>query len=215
LKNGVSKLKKLVLIGDIVASKEIKNRKEVQKKLQTLFKSLNKNNKEIISPFTITLGDEFQAVFSKADNVFKYLWEILYALYPVKVRFSFGTGDITTSINTTQAIGMDGPAFYNAREGLNELKQTAFLFNYVSEKERDVKLIKQILFLLSHLSSGWKDKRFKILSFLYDELSIYEIAKKMKITDKAVYKNIDAGALAIIISLTKNISVEINNHLKE
>jgi hypothetical protein len=207
-------MKKLVLIGDIVASKRIKNRKEIQKKLQNLFKSFN-NNKEIISPFTITLGDEFQAVFSKADNIFKYLWEVLFAIYPVQVRFSFGIGDITTSINTVQAIGMDGPAFYNAREGLTELKQKAFLFNLVHNDEKKIMLIKQVLFLLSHLTSGWKESRFKILSLLYDDMSVFEVAKKMKISDKAVYKNIDAGALADIISITKIISMEINNLLKE
>jgi hypothetical protein len=207
-------MKKLVLIGDIVASKRIKNRKEIQKKLQNLFKSFN-NNKEIISPFTITLGDEFQAVFSKADNIFKYLWEVLFVIYPVQVRFSFGIGDITTSINTVQAIGMDGPAFYNAREGLTELKQKAFLFNLVHNDEKKIMLIKQVLFLLSHLTSGWKESRFKILSLLYDDMSVFEVAKKMKISDKAVYKNIDAGALADIISITKIISMEINNLLKE
>jgi hypothetical protein len=204
-------MKKLVLIGDIVSSQKIKNRKEVQKKLQALFRSINKNNKNIISPYTITLGDEFQAVFSRADFVFKNLWEILFTVFPVKVRFSFGIGDITTSINTTQAIGMDGPAFYNAREGLNELKQVSFLFNIIHDDEKKVLLIKQNLFLLSHLSSGWKETRYKILSFLYDDLTAYQIAKKLKISDKAVYKNIEAGALLNIISVTKIISAEINN----
>jgi len=208
-------MKKLVLIADIVSSKKIKNRKEIQKKLQTLFKSFNKNSKEIVSPFTITLGDEFQAVFSKADNIFKYMWDVLFALYPVKVRFSLGVGDITTSINTTQAIGMDGPAFYSAREGLSELKQSAFLFNIKHENNNKVLLIRQVLFLLSHLSSGWKESRYKILSLLYEDLSVYEIAKKMKISDKAVYKNIDAGALTNILSITGIISMEINNFLKE
>ncbi len=208
-------MKKLVLIGDIVASKKIKNRKEIQKKLQVLFKSINKNYKNIISPYTITLGDEFQAVFSNADFVFKNLWEILFSVFPIKVRFSLGIGGITTSINTAQAIGMDGPAFYNARTGLSELKQTSFLFNIIHDDEKKVMLIKQNLFLLSHLSSGWKETRFKILAYLYEDLTIYQIAKKLKISDKAVYKNIDAGALMNIISITKIISMEISNLLKE
>lgn len=208
-------MKKIVLIGDIVSSKKINNRKEIQKKLQTLFKSFNKNGKDITSPFTITLGDEFQAVFSKADNIFKYLWETLLTVYPVKIRFSLGVGSITTSINTAQAIGMDGPAFYNAREGLNELKTTAFLFNIIYDDYKIVILLKQILFLLSHLSADWKESRYKILSLMYDDLSVHQITKKMKISDKAVYKNIDAGALTNIISITKIISTEINNLLKE
>jgi predicted DNA-binding protein YlxM (UPF0122 family) len=76
-------------------------------------------------------------------------------------------------------------------------------------------LIKQNFFLLSHLSSGWRKTRYKILSFLYEDLTASQIAKKLKISDKAVYKNIDAGALLNIISVTKIISMEINNLLKE
>jgi len=37
---------------------ENENRKEIQKKLQTLFRFINKNNKNLVLPYTITLGDE-------------------------------------------------------------------------------------------------------------------------------------------------------------
>jgi predicted DNA-binding protein YlxM (UPF0122 family) len=50
---------------------------------------------------------------------------------------------------------------------------------------------------------------------MYDDLPVNQIARKMKISDKAVYKNIEAGALTNIISITKIISMEINNLLKE
>jgi hypothetical protein len=85
----------------------------------------------------------------------------------------------------------------------------------VHSDQKKIMLIKQNLFLLSHLSAGWKESRFKILSLLYDDLPVYQIAKKMKISDKAVYKNIDAGALNNIISITKIISTEMNNLIKE
>jgi hypothetical protein len=208
-------MKKLVLIGDIVASQKIKDRNQIQKKINALFKTINSSDKYITSPFTITLGDEFQAVLQRADFIFKHCYEILYTVYPVKVRFSFGAGKITTAINTKQAIGMDGPAFYSARKGLEELKQNSFLFNLMCNDNSRIKLMKHSMFLLSHLSSGWKETRYKILTLLYDGFTAYEIAKRLKISDKAVYKNIDAGALLNIISLTKIISEEINSLLRE
>jgi len=204
------KTKKIVLIGDIVASRKIKKRKEIQQKMILLFKTINKRNRDLASSLTITLGDEFQAVYNRADSIFSNIWQMLLSVYPEKIRFSLGIGEITTSINPKQAIGMDGPAFYKARSGLNELKQTSFLFNVTCEEISKLELIKQSLFLISHLSLNWKETRLQILTLLYEKMPANDISKKIKITDKAVYKNVDAGSLQVIISLTNEISKELN-----
>ena len=206
-------MKKIVLIGDIVDSKSISERGKIQLQLNTVFKKIN-NDKQLLSPYTITLGDEFQAVYSKADSVFNHIWQISLAIYPLKIRFSIGAGNITTKINKKQAIGMDGPAFYNARNGLNELKESGFLFTINSDELISKEIMKQSLFLISHLISGWKKSRFDILVLLNENFNIGEIAKKLKISDKAVYKNIDAGALKIISDLTREITSNLNKSLK-
>ncbi len=206
-------MKKIVLIGDIVNSKSISQRSKVQSELNAVFKKLN-NGQSLLSPYTITLGDEFQAVYNKADFIFSHIWQISLAVHPLKIRFSLGAGDITTKINKAQAIGMDGPAFYNARNGLNELKESGFLFTINYDELASKEIIKQSLFLISHLSAGWKKSRLDILVFLYGNYSVAEIAKKLKISDKAVYKSIDAGALKIIIDLTNEISSILNQSLK-
>ncbi|MFZ0452935.1 MAG: SatD family protein [Ignavibacteriaceae bacterium] len=206
-------MKKIVLIGDIINSKNISQRAKIQSQLNSTFKKIN-IDKLLLSPYTITLGDEFQAVYNKADSVFNHIWLISLAIYPLKIRFSIGVGDITTKINRKQAIGMDGPAFYNARNGLNELKESGFIFMINSDELASKEIIKQSLFLISHLTSGWKKSRLDILVLLNENFSIGEIAGKLKITDKAVYKNIDAGALKIIIDLIKEITINLNQSLK-
>jgi SatD family (SatD) len=206
-------MKKIVLIGDIVNSQSISRRSEIQEKLNNIFKKLN-NHKSLLSPYTITLGDEFQAVYNKADLIFSHIWQISLAIYPLKIRFSLGVGDITTKINKKQAIGMDGPAFYNARNGLNILKETGFLFIITADELKSKEIIKQSLFLISHLSGNWKKSRLDILTLLFENFSVMEISKKLKITDKAVYKSIDAGALKIIIDLTNEITNNINQSLE-
>lgn len=209
-----NEMEKIVLIGDIISSKKIAQRSKIQSKLKRVFKKINNDNKCLSSPLTITLGDEFQAVYNKADSIFHDIWLISLVIHPIEIRFSIGVGEITTRINRQQAIGMDGPAFYNARAGLDKLKQTSYLFNITQKDLSESDLIKQSLFLVSHLAENWKITRLKILTMLYDNLSIVEISKKIKISDKAVYKNIDAGALDIIINLTDEISRLLNELLK-
>ncbi len=204
-------MEKITLIGDIVSSRRIKKRQQIQNNLNKVFKKINERGEYISSPLTITLGDEFQAVYNKADFIFKHIWQIILSIYPEKVRFSIGLGEITTALNPVQAIGMDGPAFYNARKGLDEIKQTYFQFNVTGNERTNLELIKQSLFLLSHISYNWKETRLIILSMMYDNFSVNEIAKKIKITDKAVYKNIDAGALQTVIKLTAELSKSINS----
>ncbi len=208
-------MKKIALIGDIVGSRKIKKREEIQKRLLRYFNTINANHKTLLSPFTITLGDEFQALYSKGGNLFKDIWEILLVLYPAKVRFSIGVGELSTRINKKQSIGMDGPAFYNARQGLTELKKTSYLFNVITDDGNRNELIRHSMFLISNISGKWKSTRLKILVMLYEGKSVKEISAKLKISDKAVYKNIDSGSLTLIVKITREIAEELDAIIKK
>ena len=187
----------IVLIADIVSSRKIKDRDRIQKILGDLFKKINRNSATILSPITITLGDEFQCVYSRADEIFSHIWKTLEAVYPERIRFSYGIGEITTKINKQQAIGMDGPAFYEAREGLIQLKKDDYLLNLSikDNKSSQVNFIRNILYLLSNHIEGWKKNRIKIISLLEREKEIKSIAEELKISEQAVYKNISNGSL--------------------
>ena len=209
-------MNRIVLIADIVSSRKIKERDKMQKNLKTLLRKLNKESGEIISPLTITLGDEFQCVYSSGNEIFRHVWQILDTAYPEKIRFSFGIGEISTAINKEQAIGMDGPAFYAAREGLSELKQKNYLFN-ISKNTTDTEIlsfIKSTVFLISFHTYGWKRNRIKIMSLLEEEMTVKKIAKKLNITEQAVYKNISNGGLQLISELTSELTLLINKMVK-
>jgi hypothetical protein len=182
-------MNRIALIGDIIASRSIKDRAQVQEKLNKFFLNINNSNRELLSPFTITLGDEFQALYSQADSIFKDIWKILEILFPVTVRFSIGIGNLTTKINKKQAIGMDGPAFHFARKGLDELKNSSFIFNIKTENEKEVFLAKNALPLISHNTMKLKHTRIKIFNLLNEGKSVKEISNKLHITVK-VYTSI-------------------------
>jgi hypothetical protein len=205
-------MKRIVLIADIVSSREIKDRDRIQKKLKVTLQRINQKSRSILSPMTITLGDEFQCVYSNADEIFKHIWEILYTSYPEKIRFSFGIGKITTGINRIQAIGMDGPAFYEAREGLAWLKQQDYFFNIRSSNDSElVSFARNTLYLVSHNIESWNRNRIRIMNLLTEGTQIKSIVKELRISEQAIYKNISSGGLEVILDLTKNITGVLNN----
>jgi hypothetical protein len=211
--------KKLVLIADIEASKKVKDkeRKQLQQNLKEVLSELNVQAEYILSPYTITLGDEFQAVFEKTDNVFNHMLKIMSALYPKTVRFSLGVGDISTPVNSEQAIGMDGPAFYEAREGIGLLKESGFLFNIRFEEENSnvaLKITNNSLQLLSKQIRSWNKRRLQIFHMLKDGYSYKVITEKLDISKPAFYKNKEAGQLEVIEELCKNIVALINQRLE-
>lgn len=87
------------IIGDIKNSKDIENRYEVQEKLKHILNNVNLNYKDSIKAnFLITLGDEFQGLLSKSEDILEIVKYIQKEIYPVKLRFGIGIGGISTKI---------------------------------------------------------------------------------------------------------------------
>jgi hypothetical protein len=193
--------KRLVLIGDIVLSRYISNRVSFNRQLLKTLGNLSKSNPNLLSPYTITIGEEIQAVYKNADGIFRDAITILAAIYPQKMRFSFGVGELTTPINRDQALGMDGPAFHFAREGIEKLKKTGELFLFSGDSLFALSISPPVLTLISHNMAKWKPTRLNTLSLLLNGENIKEVARKLKISLNTVYKTVDAGDLGSIMMI--------------
>jgi hypothetical protein len=173
-------------------------------RLVTCLTRLSDRNPHILSRYTL-IGDEVQAVYSGAASLFRDAVTILATIHPVKMRFSYGVGTLIKPINPEQAIEMDGPAFYRARDGVNELKEAGYLFTVVGADVPQVGLVKEALVLVSHEMDEWNKNRLRTLAMRQEDMPVKEIADVLGISDQAVYKTIDAGAVDVIIRLFEEI----------
>lgn len=206
----------IVAVGDLVASRKLVHRSAVQDELKACLKSLNAKKREgVLSPYTITLGDEFQAVFSGPDRLFHDAFRIMKAIHPVAMRFSFGIGRIDTKINPKQAIGMDGPAFHLARAAIEQLKRTKNLMVIATSEWPDVTLANESLDLVSHLVRKWDRNQFEVLLGVYTQRAVKDIAADLDVTDKAIYKAIDAGAMKTIVGILEEITARLSLLMEE
>jgi hypothetical protein len=203
----------LVLIGDLVASRDSTNRKALQQRLKAVLTHLNERPVGPVSPYTLTLGDEFQAVFATADPVFDDMVQILAALHPVRVRFCLGLGEISTELNRDQALGMDGPAFYRARDGIDRLKDSGDLFRLEGLPDTWAALADGSLRLLSKAMQKWEANRLAVLHGLLTDLPVKRIAGDLEVTEQAVYKNISSGGLEAVIQVMSALTGILSNCL--
>ncbi|WP_069133374.1 SatD family protein [Rhodohalobacter halophilus] len=202
----------IVVIGDIIESKDLKPavRKDTQHKLEEVFKQLNRQTGRLISPYTITLGDEFQAVYQSAGQLFHDIWTITAQIHPVRIRFAISVGEITTDINREKSLGMDGPAFHIARDRIEQMKDEDTLLSLVTGNPPYDRLINSSFQILAGNLRTWNKNRFSILKMRYEDMEVKNIARELGLSEVAVYKNIRAGTLDAIREFTECISNFLN-----
>lgn len=204
----------LALIGDVRESKKLHDRDAVQRRLQAACDDLNgrADSLQLVSPFTVTLGDEFQAVFSGAQTIWSCIFVIESALHPVRFRFGLGVGGIATAINRKQSIGMDGPAFHLAREAVVSLKGDRGNYRVLGLNNAQ-QLALHTLDLVSHDRDSWNRNRIGIFNYLLNGASVANIAKSIGISEQAVYKNIRHGGLESIMGVFQGLSQQLDLQL--
>jgi hypothetical protein len=204
----------IALIGDLVHSKDLPQRDVFQRRLAKVLQQTGAKARHLASPYTITLGDEFQAVYKGGQSLFADLFAIMAEIHPVQARFAIGVGELTTRINSKQALGMDGPAFHHARAALTQLKEDGRLLRIFGESRDDWRLPNHVLNLLSHQVEGWSRNRLLIFAGLLRGASVREIEAGLKISRVAIYKNIRAAALDDVVGICHQLSRTLDQTLR-
>ena len=204
----------IAVIGDIVESRNIQDRPRFQEQFYAAVTALNQRTR-LLSPFTVTLGDEVQALYAEAPSLFRDLWHLAATLYPQRIRFAIGIGELTTPVNPQSAIGMDGPAFHRARDGITSLKAKKDLMRIVGAATDDFMVENEALKLISHLCRAWRSTRWRVLQEMVCDEPINLIAQRLRITPAAVYKSISAGPLDVVISLGDKIGTRLTRAVRD
>ncbi|MFQ6113424.1 MAG: SatD family protein [bacterium] len=191
----------LAIIGDIVGSRSLnpKERAQVQKRFQAVLDGVNEAFKEeIASLFLITAGDETQGILKRPNYCYQIIRKIQIELAPTEIVFGLGYGSLTTDIGEF-AVGADGPAFYFARQSLNESKKERKAYGKSILREvrfhsddpiRD-KIIDALFLAMAVIKSHWTDKQAKILNLLENKKSPIEVAKLLNVPLSNVSRTVD------------------------
>lgn len=159
-------------MADIIDSGH-KNSNILIAQLKTLVSYINKKYKaELMSPLTITLGDEFQCVGYSMQTGLKIIFEleelIIEKEYDIKLRYVLLYGKIDTEINSRIAYEMLGDGLTNARKFITELKKDDRRIFFHDIKNELSIIVNDALFIYQSFVDDWKPK---------DKISVNEFLK--------------------------------------
>lgn len=173
-----------ILMADIIKSRK-GNSQEILHDFKKLVGFINlKWVESIVSPLTITLGDEFQGVINTTEDAFQIMIameeEIIKSNYAIKLRYVLHVGEIDTQINRSSAYEMLGEGLTTARKSLNELKKSKNRFLVSSNKKSEtLDIINDVFRLLESFIDSWKSKEYVFVNEFLLNKSYQEIAENL------------------------------------
>ena len=200
----------LALIADIIDSKMVQERFNLQKQLEKTLRKMNELFGDYLaSRFTLTLGDEFQALLKMDAPFFQIIDTLRSELSPTQLRFGIGLGEIATAIDPLQSIGADGPAYWNARAAINLVHQKNDYGNtqiyFSSGNDSKDLLVNALIASGEAIRSGWRGSQEEILldllkRFVYSEnFSQQDLAQSLDINPSALSKRLKSSSIRVYL----------------
>ena len=200
----------LALIADVIDSKIVQERFDLQKQLEKTLQKINELFKDCLaSAFTLTLGDEFQALLKVDAPIFQIIDTLRSELTPTQLRFGIGLGEIVTAIDPLQSVGADGPAYWNARAAINFVHQKNDYGNtqiyFSSGKENKDFFVNALIASGEAIRSGWRDSQEEILlnllkrSVYSESFSQQDLAQSISINPSALSKRLKSSSIRVYL----------------
>ncbi|WP_368403534.1 SatD family protein [Streptococcus parasanguinis] len=200
----------LALIADVIDSKMVQERFDLQKQVEKTLQKMNELFGDyLVSRFTLTLGDEFQALLKVGAPIFQIIDTLRSELTPTQLRFGIGLGEIVTAIDPLQSVGADGPAYWNARAAINFVHQKNDYGNtqiyFSSGKENQDFFVNALIASGEAIRSGWRDSQEEILlnllkrSVYSESFSQQDLAQSLSINPSALSKRLKSSSIRVYL----------------
>ena len=210
------------LIGDIIESRQLANRAQQQEALSQVLDNLNdRYQAHLASRFSLTLGDEFQGLVKVGAPIFQMIDELRLALPDLNLRFGLGLGEILTSINPALSLGADGPAYWRAREAIQQVHQkhhyeTVHVYLVTGQEDQDATL-NHSLALSEFVRSSWIPSQVETFRTILD-LGYYQsrfdqkrVATALGLSSSAFAKRMKSSGIKLYLDVKNDLNQAMEN----
>ena len=192
-----------LLLGDVINSRVIRNRKQFEKKFQLALESVVHAHPDL---FTIPLKqwkgiDEIAAVIRKPGSIYKVITAINEKLDPEAMRFVLAKGEADIGPKAKDVSSLDGSVFHDAANHMMAIKKEKWLFGITGEENQNAKALHTQINSLLLIRTSWTETQRKIF-YAYAETGNQEkAAKKLRITQQSVSKTLRLISAAQVLEL--------------
>lgn len=185
-----------VLMGDIVASEGAASVRALHRAFNRAVAATNKAHGDVLlSPLTITLGDEFQGLTRTLSTAWVVATGLRLKLLRENApcRIVIGAAKIETPINAERAWNMMGPGLAAARERLNQKQDSnAYRFS-LPEDPMTATLLDAVGDSLTRVESGWTSTQLAYFAASKAKRTNADLARTLGISERALYKVLRAA----------------------
>ncbi|TYB81560.1 MAG: hypothetical protein FXF54_14580 [Kosmotoga sp.] len=165
-------------------------------------------------PFSVSRGDELQAVLKKPDNIARIIRRLRYFVKPLKLHIGVGIGEIDKhKLQKAQSSwDLTGEIFIRARDALDIAKDSKLYKTFVKTNDESADIyLNTIFLLLDSIESDWTKKQWKAVH-TYESEGTYEKASKIL---KSTIQNIQQHCSSAKWSIVKEAEGKLELLLKE
>lgn len=169
------------VIGDLVGSRQLSDRGAIQGALESTLRELNERfSEQLASRFVVTLGDEFQGLLRLDASLEAIWWSYMRSMrLMASTRFGFGRGALSTEVYE-EALGMDGPCFYAAREAIGQAREAGRLFAFAVHGRSDLSAaFNRSAGLLNRMMADWTDVQWETVA-LFEQYRNQSVVAEMR-----------------------------------
>ncbi len=190
---------KVILMADIIGSSK-RHGKALMNDFISMVAHINQaNRKQILSPFTITLGDEFQGVVQSPFSAIQILFGIekylLTLKKPFKLRFVIHEGEIQTKLNKQRAYEMLGPGLTEARKLLSVMKTARRRFKISLKDNEATEKLDLMFVILQGIIDHWTPSQVRIVAAFLELGDYRKVAVRLQKDSTAIWRR--RGSLMI------------------
>jgi hypothetical protein len=156
----------VALMGDLVDSEEAPSVQLLHEVFNAAIYAANRDQKpRVVSPLTITLGDEFQGLYATLSDALAAL-KLLRArllLENAECRFALGLVRLETPLNTERAWNMMGPGLADTREKLSDKRDPNAYRFHIPENPAVEGLLEAVGACLSDIEHHWTERQRQVV----------------------------------------------------
>lgn len=179
-------VQRVVVLGDVIASRDVPDREEFGKRLHATCEEANETASEYVTtPFEVIKGvDEIGGVLRDLTHLYHVVDVLAAGVRPERLRLAAAPGEI--DVTGESASEMDGPAFHQASSTLAWMESEGLLFDVAHGDDLALGAVASQIHLIQLLKHRWTEHQREIVTGYERHESQSAVAEELNISQPAV-----------------------------